>query len=119
MGSALRDQVTALLRRHGIDYQPVGDNNSWLWCLGGPELYRNPDPEAADTCVDLHLNVCDEHKAISVDLWPYDLIPETGGTGPDDPRQASTLPLGDSDQVVSAVMDRFEPWLDQILVLPT
>lgn len=118
LGPELGDHITALLHRRGIDYSPVGDNNSWLWCLGGPELYRNPVPDAVDSCLDLHLNVCDEHEAISIDLWPYDLISETGGTGPNDPRQAQPVVLGHLDQAVSGVVDRLEPWLDQILMLP-
>lgn len=128
MGEAIADVVTTMLLTRGIDYPPAAGDNRWLWCLGGPELYRRPFPEGvdglethlnADTCVDLNLYVCDEHEVVSVDVFPFDLVPEWGGSGPDDPRQSESVALGSRSQAAAAVPDRVEGWLDRVLMWPT
>lgn len=124
LGAALAEEVTAFLRSRGIDCQPAAGGNTWLWCLGGPDLYRRPFPygfddlDTSDTCVDLNLYVCDLHHAVSVELYPYDLIAERGGSSPDDPRHSESVELGDIEQVPAAVLDRLEPWLDEVVAWP-
>lgn len=121
VATTLGPAVTALLHRRGIDYEPVGPSNSLLWCLGGTELYRKPDDVdelQADDCLDLQLRVCDAHRTISLELYPYDLVPERGGSGPDDPLQSEPIDLGDNQpEVIDQVMVRLESWLEEILFL--
>ena len=115
--------ITTLLERRGIDY-PTPLDNSLLWCLGGRDLYRDRSADGvedlpADACVDLHMNVCDRHKAISIDLFPYDLVSESSGSDPGDPRRSEPVDLGnDQAGAIAAVVARLEPWLDEILLLP-
>lgn len=115
--------VTDLLRRRGIDYDPAGEPHSLLWCLGGPELYRNPSEVDAevrtdDSCLDLNLRICDDHETISIELFPYDLVPERGGNTIENPRRSDPIELSSDDRVVDEVLGRLESWLDEILVLP-
>jgi len=121
ISSELGPAVTALLLRRGIDYDPVGPSNALLWCLGGPELYRAPDDVEdlqSDSCLDLNLRVCDEHRTISLELYPYDIVPEWGGSGPDDPTQSEPIDLGDESTAIDEVVALAELWLDEILLLP-
>ena len=126
VASELAPAVTKLLARRGIDYDPAGPSHAALWCLGGPELYRTPadagdiDADGANgqLCLDLNLRVCDEHRTISLELFPYDLVPEWGGSGPDDLRKSDPIELASSGSIVDQVIARLEAWLDEILVLP-
>ena len=121
VASRLTDAVASLLSRRGYDYPPSGDSNSLLWCLGGPSLYRNEEDResaSADDCLDLNLVVCDAHRAISLELYPYDLVPERGGSGPDDPLRSEPIKLDGEQDIVEQVMVRVEPWLDSIVKLP-
>lgn len=121
----LANAVDDLLRRRGFDHAPVGESNDVLWCLGGPDLYRDTcdmdeRPLLDDLCVDLELKVCDRHKTITLRLYPYDLVPESGGSGPGDQLRSSPIGLVglDDDGVVADVIARAEVWLDSIIVLP-
>lgn len=120
VAARLTSAITAMLARQGIVYEPGGETRV-LWCLGGQELYRDPaevDHDDPEMCLDLNLTVCDEHQTISLRLESYDLVPEWGGTGPDDPRRSEPIPLDDDRDVVDQIGDRLEPWLDEILILP-
>ncbi|MGI9607960.1 MAG: hypothetical protein ACR2P0_17660 [Acidimicrobiales bacterium] len=125
VGEAIADSITALLLRRGIDYPPAAGGNTWLWCLGGPDLYRRPLPAdfdeqnlGAETCLDLNLYVCDRHKIVSLELFPFDLVPEYGGSGPGNPRQSTPIGLGADAAAVAGLLERAEPWLDEILEFP-
>ena len=114
-----------MLARRGVHYDPVGEVGSWLWCLGGPELYRLPLPsgyedcEVEDSCLDLNVWVCDQHRILTVDLFPFDSVPEAGGTSIDDPRLSTPVHLGqDGATAAKEFLRRLEAWLDEILVLP-
>ena len=111
--------VAELLHRRGINNSFGPPANDMLYCLGGPDLYRRREEADAsdDTCVDLVLKVCDQHQTISFDLYPYDLVPERGGSGPNDPRQSSTITLPAHDPV-DKVLELVEEWLNRILLLP-
>ena len=117
---ALPAALADLLQRRGLDHGYGPTSNSMLYCLGGPELYRRPEECDVDnsSCIDLVLNVCDEHKTISVDLYPYDLVPERGGSGPDDPRRSEPIVLDAGSDVVTQVIARVERWLADIVRLP-
>lgn len=116
--------ITELLVRRGINYVTgTGPAHNLLWCLGGPEFYRSPDEVSedclqSDSCLDLTLRVCDEHRVVSLELYPYDIVPEWGGTGPDDPFVSEPVPLDPERNVTTEVLERLERWLDEILVLP-
>jgi len=113
-----------MLARRGVQYDPVGEGGSWLWCLGGPDLYRRPFPESYedcavdDSCLDLNVWVCDEHRIVTADLFPYDLVPETGGSSIEDPRRSTPIPLGQDGAVAAKeFLHRLEAWLGEILIL--
>jgi len=125
LSTSIRDNVTSILSARSIDYHPVGDDGSWLWCLGGPDLYRKPmqsgDEDFADSnmCLDLHIWVCEQHEVLCAELYPYDLVPESGGSSIDDPRRSQPIVL-DQDAHLAAIdfLARLETWLDRILDLP-
>ncbi len=119
MSFALPTAVTELLHRRGIEHSFGSPSNHMLYCLGGPELYRHPEEcdVSDDSCVDLILNICDAHQTISFDLYPYDLLPERGGSGPSDPRQSGTIALP-AHAHIDKVLELVEEWLDDILLLP-
>jgi hypothetical protein len=110
VADALRDAVTALTHRRGVGYDPAGGNGTWLWCIGSPDMLR--DRAVGDvlagqiSCIDLHLAVCERHRAISLDV-----------DGGDDLVADQPIDLG-VDDVVDALVRHVESWLDSILVLP-
>ena len=121
----VRDGVTAVLRRRGIDHAPVGGSTSWLWCLGGPDLYRRPLPDDHEdyfdphTCIDLNVWVCAEHQVFSADLYPFDLVDEVVDSEPPHRRSSTPQPLAaDSGEATSRFLIELEQWLDRILVEP-
>lgn len=116
VSTQLRDEITRMLRSIDNQYQPVGERGEWLWCLGGPDLYRE-DGVTQEGCVDLHLSVCEKHQVVSVHLFPYDLVPESGGSSISDPRQATpiSLPSNATSDLVTNVCARVESWLNSIL----
>ncbi|MEM9468512.1 MAG: hypothetical protein AAGA90_24310 [Actinomycetota bacterium] len=70
-------------------------------------------------CVDLHLNVCELHRAVDADIDGIDLVPATGGgSGPDDPLRSEPVHLGDTvDEVIDAFEQRLRHWLPQVLTV--
>jgi len=117
ISAQLRDEITRILRSIDNQYHPVGERGEWLWCLGGPDLYRD-NRVAQEGCVDLHLSVCETHQVVSVHLFPYDLVPESGGSSLTDPLQATpiALPCDTTSDTIASVCARVEDWLNSILV---
>ena len=118
---AIRNGVTALLARRGIDSRPVGDDGEWLWCLGGPDLVKgeaHAEYAEQDMCVDLNLWACARHQVISAEVFPFDLAPHWKSI--ESPHAAGSAPieLGADDDPVEAFLPHLEDWLDSILRLP-
>ena len=123
VGPAIVEAVTGMLLGRGHDYPPVGENGKWLWCIGGPDVFRHPPPDqveiSPDVCVDLHVYACDRHRVVSVETEGFDLVAEWGGTSPADPRQSNPIDLGeDPTAAIAEAIARIEPWLDDIFHWP-
>lgn len=121
VGPRLRDTTTAVLAAYGIEYRPSSGDTDWLWCLGGPDLFRVPSQEHIEQnmCVDLHIAVCEVHQAVDTRIEGVDIIPSSGGgTGPDDPRRARPVSLGYAvDEVIDAFEARLRRWLPEVLAV--
>jgi len=124
IGVALRREIDDLLSRRGFPSDSPPGGSPWLWCLGGPEIYRQPLSEEdqldlhEDSCVDLNLYVCETHQTVSAQVDRIDAVPEFGGSGPEDPRQSSSISLGDTEQAVEAAMALLTEWLDSEIISP-
>jgi hypothetical protein len=49
---------------------------------------------------------------VAAQLDRIDVVPEWGGSGPDDPRQSEPILLGNSDHAAEASMELISIWLD-------
>ncbi len=116
----LRDVTTGLLAEIGIVYSPVGGDHGWLWCLGGPDVMRSPSADHVEQnmCVDLHLEVCEHHEIINIEIDGLDPIAVTGdGTGPGDPYRAEPIVLAETvDELFAAFAGRVRAWLPEVVV---
>lgn len=124
IGQSLRDHVEQLLTSRGFPVDHSNGDSPWLWCLGGPEAYRQPisQEELNDlktgSCIDLNLYVCETHQSVSAQIEHIDAVPEWGGSGQHDPRQSNPIPLGISSQVVEAAMGQLTKWLEEEIISP-